>query len=416
MVRLRIRYRCVALAFILSQVLVGFWFFQPMDPAKQFLKRLFTEGGQTILHLRDQPTVTMYAAYGKDLCVREGTLVKASSEGNCVCRPGWKGKRCGVPEIMQRTDWMQNPDLSKNIQLRKRPRRVILVSPFIHEYDIFEANVNELVGLVDVFVIGETNYTVASNNSLPILSKLKDGWLKDTQNRIIYVPVRESDLKKRSFVQNLVQTGLRLVSDIRPDDLFILTNGEEILRRDVVTFLKLFQGYPLPVKCQFKHYMYGFYWSLPENSNLTKPEVCASSFQFLANAFEYQVSRLQEGSVLEEDLNFFTSHEQPVVNWTIPEAGWRCHLCLSVENIFQKLSSRSESPPKWLLPSSSYSSISPFIQRLIKFGQDENLEPVGVPVHNIAEEELPPYLNRNKEKFAHFFKNPYETASIHNLV
>ncbi|XP_066955137.1 uncharacterized protein [Macrobrachium rosenbergii] len=127
MVRLRIRYRCVALAFIVSQVLVGFWFFQPMDPAKQFLKRLFTEGGQTILHLRDQPTVTMYATYGKDLCVREGTLVKASSEGNCVCRPGWKGKRCGVPEIMQRTDWMQNPELSKNIQLRKRPRRVILL-------------------------------------------------------------------------------------------------------------------------------------------------------------------------------------------------------------------------------------------------------------------------------------------------
>ena len=399
------------------QVFLALWIFQPLDPAKQFLKRLFSEGGQAILHLHDQPMKTMYAFYGKDLCVREGTLVEKSSEGNCICRSGWKGKRCGVPEIMQSTGWMQNPELSRNIQLRKRPRRIILVSPFSHEYDIFETNVNDLVGLVDVFIIGETNYTSSSvtNKSLPILAKLKDGWLREFQNRIIYVPVKGSDLNKSSFIQNLVQTGLRLVSDIRPDDLFILTNGEEILRRNVVTFLKLFQGYPLPVKCQFKHFLYGFFWSLQENSNITRPKVCASSFQFLANAFEYQVSRLQEGSVLEEDLNFFTSHEQPVVNWTIPDAGWRCHLCLKIENIFQKLSSPSQIHPKWLLPNSSYSSMSPFIQRLIKFGQDENLEPVGIAMGNLIEEEMPLYVSRNKERYSYLLKNPYEMASTHDL-
>ncbi|XP_042883191.1 beta-1,4-mannosyl-glycoprotein 4-beta-N-acetylglucosaminyltransferase-like [Penaeus japonicus] len=416
MVRLRIRCRCVALAVVVSQIFLGFWFFsQPLDPPKQFLKRLFSEGGQTILHLTDHEMSHYYTFFGKDLCVKEGIIAEESSEGNCVCRKGWKGRRCGVPEVMQKAKWMQNEELSKNLQLRKRARRVILVTPFSYEFDIFETNVNELNGLVDIFVIGETNYTEpGSKTSLPVLNKLKKEWLKDFQDRIIYVPVTESDLKKSSFMQNLVHTGLRLVSDIRPDDLFILTNGEEILSRDVLTFLKLFQGYPLPVKCQYREHVYGFYWRALKSINTTQPQVCASSFQFLANAFEYQVSRLQEGSVLEEDLNFFTTHEQPVSEWTVPDAGWKCHLCLSVQNIFRKFLNLPKSyRPKWFTESSS--AMLPFIQRLVKFGQDEHLAPIG-KANSPSQDNLPSYLWNNKENFNHLLKNPYETISIHNLV
>lgn len=399
------------------QIFLGFWFFsQPLDPPKEFLRRLFNEGGQSILHLIDQPMSTYYSVFGKDMCVKEGTVTENSSQGNCVCRDGWVGQRCGVPKVIQRTEWMKDRELTQKLQLKKRVRRVILVTPFSYENDIFETNVNELNELVDVFVIGETNYTLANiQNSLPLLVKLKSGWLKDYQKKIIYVPVNEKDLMTGTLTQKLFNTGLRLVSDIRPDDLLILTTGEEILNRDVVTFLKLFQGYPLPVKCQFKHYLYGFYWQVLEGStNSTTSQVCAVSFQFLANAFEYQVSRLQAGSILEEDLNFFTANEQEVAEWTIPQAGWKCHLCLSVQNIFQKfLHYPQRLRPKWFSEYSS--SMLPFIQRLVKFGQDENLKPVGngeLP----QEENLPPYLLNHKESFLYLMKNPYETVSIHNLV
>lgn len=216
-------------------------------------------------------------------------------------------------------------------------------------------------------------------------------------------------------MQTLIHSGLRLVSDVRPDDLLILTNGEEILNRDVVVFLKLFQGYPLPVKCQYRNYLYGFYWHNSQvSSNITDPQICAVSFQFLANAFEYQISRLQAGNVLEEDLNFFTTNEQPVAEWTIAEAGWRCHLCLSVQNIFYKFMDYPHNlRPKWFTESSS--SMLPFIQRLMKFGQDEALDPVG-NAEFPQKENLPLYLWNSKESYVHLLKNPYETVSIHNLV
>ncbi|XP_042242722.1 beta-1,4-mannosyl-glycoprotein 4-beta-N-acetylglucosaminyltransferase-like [Homarus americanus] len=417
MVRLRIRCRCITLAVIVSQVFVGLWFFsQRLDPSKQFLRRLLNEGGQSILHLTDQQMSHYYSFLGKEFCVKEGTLLKQSSEGNCICKVGWRGQRCGVPEVIQRAEWMQNPELTKNLQLKRRVRRVILVTPFSCEFDIFETNMNELDELIDAFVIGETNYTLCdTKNSPPLLNKLKNGWLKEYQNKIIYVPVNDKHLKNSSFMQNLVQSGLRLVSDVRPDDLLILTNGEEILSRDVVVFLKFFHGYPLPIKCNYKNYLYGFYWPMSKGkTNTTAPQMCAVSFQFLANAFEYQVSRLQDGNVLEEDLNFFTTNEQPVVEWTISEAGWRCHLCLSVQNIFNKfLTYPHSSQPKWFTESSP--SMVPFIQRLIKFGQDENLDPVGngeLP----QRENLPSYLWNHKENFVHLMKNPYETVSIHNFV
>lgn len=350
------------------------------------------------------------------MCVKEGTVTEQSSEGNCVCRDGWIGQRCGVPEVIHKTDWMVNRELTQKLQLKKRVRRIILVTPFCYEFDIFETNVHELHELVDVYVIGETNYTLANiQNSLPLLDKLKNGWLRDYQNKIIYVPINEKDLKTDTLIQKLFNTGLRLVSDVRPDDLLILTTGEEILNRDVVTFLKLFKGYPLPVKCQFKHYLYGFYWHVLErSSNNATSQVCAVSFQFLANAFEYQVSRLQAGSILEDDLNFFTANEQSVAEWTISEAGWKCHLCLSVQNIFEKFLNYPQSlRPKWFSEYSS--SMLPFIQRLIRFGQDENLNPVGnseLP----QQENLPAYLSNHKESFMYLMKNPYETVSIHNLV
>lgn len=401
------------------QVLLGIWYFsQPLDPPKKFLKRLSTEGGQSILHLTDKPVSDYYLVYNKDLCLKEGTVKEKSSDNKCVCRVGWQGRRCGVPEIMHRTAWMKNTELTKNLQLMRRVRRVFLVAPFSYEFDIFETNVFELNGIVDVFIIGEINDTHPNTtSSLPLLKKLKSGWLKDYQDKMIYVPIYKKDMKNSSVIQNLVHTGLRLVTDIRPDDLIIMTTGEEILSRAVVLFLKIFRGYPLPVKCRFDHYLYGFYWQLKDNGNSTfptAPQVCAVSFQFLANAFEYKVSRLQAGSILEEDLNFFTQNEQPVVEWTIPESGWRCHLCLSVQAVYHKFCEYPENlQPKWLTNSSS--SMLPFIQRLVKFGQDENLDPVG-KVRLSKKEDVPQHIWNHRERFVHLLENPYETVSIHNLT
>ncbi|KAK4305380.1 hypothetical protein Pmani_022724 [Petrolisthes manimaculis] len=465
MVRLRVRCRCITVALIILHIFLGIWYFsQPLDSHHHFLQRGESPSGQKILHLRDQPHTVHFVTSGKELCVREGTNEEASSGGKCVCIPGWKGRRCGVPEVLQRVGWMHVPGVIKNLQLRRRAKRLIMISPFTLEFDIFETNVLGLSDLVDVFVVGEVNHTTTTFNpsfgtdnastsnitdphitpdigstnhtisSLPLLSRLQGGWLREHQHKIVYVPVLESDFKGGgSFLQTLVYFALRLVSDLRPDDLLLLTTGEEILRRDVTVFLKLFHGYPMPVRCRYKQHLYGFFWQVEEgmeknmtdgkenldkeqmnNATINQPNICAVSIHFFSNAFEYQVSKLHNGKVPKESLAFLSTADEPYLDWTIEKAGWRCHICLSVQRIFHKfLNTPLDQQPKWF--SESPSSMLPFIQRLIKFGQNENLEKVGT-ARLPSQETVPPYIWQNKKNFAHLTKNPYETISIQNLV
>lgn len=401
----------------LLQIFLGFWFFsQPLDPPQQFLQRLSSEGGQSILHLKDQPASHYYAAFNKELCVREGSVVEESSDTRCACRAGWSGRRCGIPDVLRKSGWIHNPELTKNLQLRRRVKRVIMLLPLSQEYDIFEANVNDLKDVVDVFIVGERSFNISNRAALPLLTKLKDGWLGDHQDKFVYVPVREDLLRKASLLQAIIHDGLRLLSDIRPDDLLILTSGEEIIKRDALVFLKLFQGYPLPIRCQFEQYLYGFFWKVESSANSTAdvPQICILSVKFFANAFQYQMSELVKGKISKETKNFLTTKEQPVQDWLLPEAGWRCHLCLSVQSLFEKFTALPRSVrPKWF--SESASDMLPFMERLVKAGQDENLNRVGsVNVPN--KECLPPFVWQNHDRFTRLMVNPYETLSIHNIV
>lgn len=409
MVRVRVRCSCIAIT-IISQVFFAVWFFSPSSSLSENLFSRILAGGQYIIHLSDEKISNYYAILGSDLCVREGTHVDKSSEGNCICRKGWRGKRCGIPESVQQATWFHNPDITRNLQLRKRPRRVIMVIPFTHEFDIFESNVNELNGLVDVFVIGEKNATFDENNLSPLLRRLKNMWLKEHQQKFVYIPLSDTEISDGIFVNTLVRLGSRLISDIRPDDIFLVTNGEEILERSPVLFLKLFQGYPLPIKCQFKQYLYGFYWKLDEQ----QPEVCAVTFHLLANGYEYEVSRLKEGHMLDEWKIFFNTQDLLLMEWTISNAGWKCHLCLDVNIIFDKLNELPElSRPQWLTSTSS--NMFPFIQRLIKFGQNEYLQPLGKS-NSLSGDKLPEYIVSNSNKFQKLLKNHYEIMSVHKIV
>lgn len=335
--------------------------------------------------------------------------MEESSEAHCVCRTGWTGQRCGIPSSLKKAHWIHDTELTKSLQLRKRVKRVIMFVPLSHEYEIFEANVNGLRDLVDVYVIGESSLK-HEKASYPLLEKLKNGWLSEHQDRFVYVPPR-SDLNA-SLAEGVAHDGLRLLSDIRPDDLLILTNGEEIIYRDVLVFLKLFQGYPLPIRCEFKQHLYGFYWKVDKGNSTTVPPVCILSVKFFANAFHYRVSELSEGGISKETRKFLNSKDQPLLDWTL-DTGWRCHLCLSVHSILKKFTNLPQGVrPKWV--SESPASMLPFLQRLIKFGQDENLNSVG-RANDLKSGSFPPYMQQNYERFRHLLVNPYETMSIHSV-
>ena len=50
--------------------------------------------------------------------------------------------------------------------------------------------------------------------------------------------------------------------DVREDDLFLYTDGDELPRPEILQFFKLYDGWSQPVAFQYKWSIYGFFWQV----------------------------------------------------------------------------------------------------------------------------------------------------------
>ncbi|XP_018013957.1 uncharacterized protein LOC108670982 [Hyalella azteca] len=210
--------------------------------------------------------------FGAEVCVKEGSNVTASSADRCVCNPGWGGRRCGLPQSVLSHSWMTEPKLVASLQVRKRPRRVIVfINNYYYDAGILELNIRMLGDLVDVYVVSEEEVLYRHKNE-SFVFMLENGFLKDFHDKLVFVNITEPSLPSIDKLHFTVVEGLKLISDLRVDDLFIFLTPEHILSRDFVLFLKLFHNYPQPVRCGFNQHVYGLQLVLPsgsENINLS---------------------------------------------------------------------------------------------------------------------------------------------------
>jgi beta-1,4-mannosyl-glycoprotein beta-1,4-N-acetylglucosaminyltransferase len=51
-----------------------------------------------------------------------------------------------------------------------------------------------------------------------------------------------------------------MISNKRDDDLFLLLDSDELPNRDVLLFLKLYDGYTEPIRFGFRWTVFGFFW------------------------------------------------------------------------------------------------------------------------------------------------------------
>ena len=59
-----------------------------------------------------------------------------------------------------------------------------------HEFDMFEARVDQLADVVDVLLLTESNYTASGiPKEYKFLKKFTEGWLSKRQDKIAYVPM-----------------------------------------------------------------------------------------------------------------------------------------------------------------------------------------------------------------------------------
>ena len=101
------------------------------------------------------------------------------------------------------------------------------------------------------FPFQESNFTTfGTSKPLSFLDRFRSGWLSPAQDKIAYVLLSHfkeeghdngwyADAYIRMY---LSKRGLPLVEGARDDDLFVLSDADELPTREALLFLKLYDG------------------------------------------------------------------------------------------------------------------------------------------------------------------------------
>lgn len=87
----------------------------------------------------------------------------STSNKKCVCREGWFGNTCSIPETIWTSPEFQEWYSRGQIKRRSTPRLVINSLIVNHEMDLLEIRVKELNDVVDYFLVCEANYSPRSH-------------------------------------------------------------------------------------------------------------------------------------------------------------------------------------------------------------------------------------------------------------
>ncbi|XP_068085327.1 beta-1,4-mannosyl-glycoprotein 4-beta-N-acetylglucosaminyltransferase [Anabrus simplex] len=284
---------------------------------------------------------------GTDLEYMKRTEDGFATDIKCACKQGWHGRDCGQPEVIWRAFIASRQKIFP--RKRRQPRHLVLAFSVINlEIMMAEIMIHELSSIVDLFIIGESNYTETGKpKSQYFLNKLQKGFLKEMQHKILYVPLTSYDSDKNSHLQNLRQhmwhKGRQVIKNLQSDDILIMVNAYEIPNIKALLFFKLYNGWPQPVAFRLKWTVYGFFWQHPKKT-ITSPG--AWKVQLLDDAYHNNIAKLRTDPVTdgEETLTYGL-----VVGDLNHYGGWCCSWCLDPKDIVLTLQEmpNSRSPVNW---------------------------------------------------------------------
>ena len=134
-----------------------------------------------------------------------------------------------------------------------------------------------LEDVVDVYLLLESNYTsYGSGKELTFLNKFKEGWMKEFQEKIMYVFLpyfpkegEDNGWYADSFLRMyLGKEGMKLLDNVNDDDVFLLLDADELPTPESLMFLKSFDGWTEPVKFGFRWTNFGFFWLKSEEPGM----------------------------------------------------------------------------------------------------------------------------------------------------
>ena len=154
---------------------------------------------------------------------------------------------------------------------------------------------------MDVYIVCESNFTANGDaKPLHLLDQLKRGFMAPFHEKIVHVRLDRFPKRGHSdgwLVDKYLRTamglkGLKRIKGVRPDDLFVLLDADEIPTKEVLMFLKLYDGYPEPVRLGFRWSVFGFFWK--------RKKVTASNSG--SSILDWVLKVVQEDREYQEDL------------------------------------------------------------------------------------------------------------------
>uniref|UniRef100_A0A8C3LP14 Beta-1,4-mannosyl-glycoprotein 4-beta-N-acetylglucosaminyltransferase n=2 Tax=Phasianinae TaxID=9072 RepID=A0A8C3LP14_CHRPC len=335
----------------------------------------------------------------------------------CVCLPGWHGPSCGVPTVVQ----YSNLPTKDRLVPREIPRRVINAININHEFDLLDVRFHELGDVVDVFVVCESNFTAYGEpRPLKFREMLLNGSYEYIRHKVLYVFLDHfpaggrqdgwiADDYLRTF---LTRDGVSRLRNLRPDDVFIIDDADEIPARDGVLFLKLYDGWTEPFAFHMRKSLYGFFWKQP--GTLEVVSGCTMGMLQAVYATDGIRLRRREYYTMPGFRQYENSTGHILVQWSLGSplhfAGWHCSWCFTPEGIYFKLvSAQNGDFPRW----GDYEDKRDlnYIRELIRTGgwfdgTTQEYPPADPKEHMYA----PKYLLKNYQQFHYLLENPYRKA------
>lgn len=381
------------------------------DPTSYFIH---TERGE-LCFIEGAEMVTQGVHHGKNETIPEDhPVIKVRAVSTCVCRQGWHGHNCGVPTVVQHSNLPTKP----HVKPRKVPRRIINAININHEFDMQHARFHELADAVDLFLVCESNYTAYGEaKPLNFLRLLLNGTFDYIKHKILYIFLDHfpkgghangwiADDYLRSF---LSKNGLLRVQGLRPDDVFLIDDADEIPLREGILFLKLYDGWTEPFGIHMRKSLYGFYWRQPGTLDILSG--CTIDMFLTVYKGDGILLRRRNYYAMAGFREYEKKSGQVLMPWSIGSpfhfAGWHCSWCFTPEGIYYKLiSAQNGDFPRW--GDFEEKRKLNYIKELIRTGgwfdgSESSYPPTDPKEHMFA----PKYLLDNYKKYRHLLENPY---------
>ncbi|CAN8002692.1 unnamed protein product, partial [Ixodes hexagonus] len=291
------------------------------------------------------------------VCFVYGTNTSASHD-TCVCLEGWYGVTCSVPHVVWTDPSFRGWYAQGQIRRRRRPRTIISAFLLNHEIAMLDIRIHVLGDAVDYYVVSESNYTLfGSAKPLFISSNLSAGFLSKQRHKIVLLSSGinyandEDPWATESNLRSLLwRQGRHLLKGLRDDDLFMISDADEIPSRELMLFLKYHDGFGEPVSMGLRWFLYGFFW---ENRRpVIVSGICTVAYLREVYGDDSNLVRRNERGLAMH--NARTSDAGTVrTSWTVkgvpPKyAGWHCSWCFDITGIqFKLTSSQRDDGIRW---------------------------------------------------------------------